>query len=110
MDEVREAAREKSRLWITARELGSAVLPDMDGDIELAPPVVILEPPLTVSSGLTPGMPTAAEAGINAAQEAALHSAAHGPCRLLRLLGRSLSRQQHCHLSDSSLERQRGVL
>ena len=48
MDEVREAAREKSRLWITARELGSAVLPDMDGDIQLAPPVVILEPPLTV--------------------------------------------------------------
>ena len=49
MDEVRKAAREKSRLWVTARELGSAVLPDMDGDIELAPPVVILEPPLTVS-------------------------------------------------------------
>ncbi len=99
MDEVREAAREKSRLWITARELGSAVLPDMDGDIELAPPVVILEPPLTVSSGLTLGMLAAAEAGINALQETALQTAALIPCKLPWLLGRSLSRQQHCHLS-----------
>ena len=99
MDEVREAAREKSRLWITARELGSAVLPDMDGDIELAPPVVILEPALTVSSGPTPGMLAAAEAGINALQGASLQTAGLDPCRLPWLLGTTLSRQQHCHAS-----------
>ena len=81
MDEVREAAREKSRLWITARELGSAVLPDMDGDVELAPPVVILEPPHTVSSGLTPGMMAAADAGIDALQGACLQTAGLAPCR-----------------------------